>query len=447
MTADEPKALPPLACIILAAGLGKRMKSDLPKVLHPLAGRPMVQWLLESVQALQPERIVVVTAPGMDAVREAVAPARVAIQEVALGTGDAVKAALPELEGFHGDVLILLGDMPLIQPETLIALRARRHRDSLTGLTVLGIELDPPPAFGRLVLDGMGGLEKIVEDRDCTPLQRQIRLCNTGAFCVDGERLAGWVAQIGQDNAQGEFYITDLPQIAAEDGFRSHVHVVKDADEVRGVNSRADLAALEAIVQDRLRAAAMAGGATMHDPSTVYLSHNTKLGRDVTVEPNVWFGPGVTVGDRCVIHAFSHLQHATVGAGCSIGPFARLRPGTEIGPKSRIGNFVEIKNAMLGEGVKASHLAYIGDADVGAGTNFSCGAITVNYDGVDKHRTTIGANAMIGSNVNLVAPVTIGTGAYVAAGTTVTKNVQADALAVGRIKPNIIEGWAAKKRK
>ncbi len=435
----------PLACIILAAGQGKRMRSDLPKVMHPLAGRPMIQWLIGSVQSLNPDRIIVVIAPGMDDVKKAVAPHSIAIQTVAQGTGDAVKSALALLKDFAGDVLILLGDMPLIAASTLQSLQSLRHERS-AGLTVLGADFNPPPAFGRLMLDGAGALIRIVEDRDCTPEEKKITLCNIGAFCVNGEHLAKWINRIGNQNAQGEFYITDLPAIAAADGLKTFVHTVTDLDEVRGVNSRADLAALESIAQQSLRQKAMDNGATLIDPSSVFFSHDTIIGRDVTIEPNVFFGPGVTVEDNVIIHAFSHLEKSIVHKGAHIGPFARLRPGADIGPNSKIGNFVEVKNSILGEGVKAGHLAYIGDADVGARTNFSCGAITVNYDGVNKHRTKIGADTMVGSNVNLVAPVTVGDGAYVAAGSTITKDVPEDALAVARENTRLIEGWARKKR-
>ncbi len=443
---DGNNSRKPLACIILAAGQGKRMKSSLPKVLHPLAGRPMINWLLESIAPLNPEKIIVVTSPQGQKVADAVAPHMTAIQEQARGTGDAVASALPQLEGFDGDVLILLGDMPLIATQTLQGLIEARYHDDKTGLAVLGVEFDVPPAFGRLVLGADGALERIVEDKDCTDDERNIKLCNSGAFCVDGRALPGWVARIGNDNAQNEYYITDLVEIAAADGVKTRTCITRNIDEVRGVNSRSDLAALEHIMQQQLRSKAMDGGATLLDPASTYFSFDTKIGKDVTIEPNVFFGPGVTLGDNVHIRAFSHLEGADVKCGAIIGPFARLRPGADIGENSKIGNFVEIKNATLGEGVKASHLGYIGDADVGAGVNFSCGAITVNYDGTNKHRTTIGANAMIGSNVNLVAPVEIGDGAYIAAGSTIAKNVPPDALAVAREKPFIKEGWAAARR-
>lgn len=439
-----------LACIILAAGQGKRMKSARPKVMHELAGRPMIGWLLETVCALDPLKIIVVTGPDMDDLEDyAGAHGGICVvQKKAMGTADAVRCALPPLKNFSGDVLILLGDMPLVSADTLRGLIAAKNEGGKkSGLAVLGAVYDPPPAFGRLVKNTDGTLQKIVEDRDCAPAQRRITLCNTGAFCVDGSWLSGWLAKIKNKNAQKEFYITDLVEIAAKNGAFPRAHVTKDIGGVRGVNSRADLAALEKIVQGRLRAAAMENGATLLDPDTVYFSWDTKLGRDVVVEPNVFFGAGVAIADNVHIKAFSHLEGARVAAGASIGPQARLRPGSVIGAGAKIGNFVEVKNSTLGDGVKASHLAYIGDADIGDDVNFSCGAITVNYDGVKKHKTVVGAGAMVGSNVNLVAPVTIGDGAYIAAGSTITKDVPADALAVAREKPFVKEGWAAGKRK
>ncbi len=436
----------PLACIILAAGQGKRMKSALPKVLHELAGRPMILWLLDEVAKLGPEKIIIVTAPGAQQVAEAVSPHAIAVQEKPLGTGDAVKAALPALKNFTGDVLILLGDMPLITAKTLEALIEKRRQKAGTGLAVLGAEFDPPPAFGRLVLGPGGALARIVEEKDATIDERSIKLCNTGAFCVDGARLPEWVGRLKNNNAQKEFYITDLVELASQDDLEAHSFITRNHDEVRGVNSRADLAILERIVQQKLRASAMENGATLIDPSAVYFSWDTKLGHDVIVEPGVFFGPGVTVDDNVHIKAFSHFEDAHIGQGSVIGPFARLRPGAKLGEGCRIGNFVEVKNSTLGKGVKANHLGYIGDADVGAGVNFSCGAITINYDGFEKHRTVIGTGAMIGSNVNLIAPIEIGDGAYIAAGSTITKDIPPDALAVAREKPFIKEGWAAAKR-
>ena len=436
----------PLACVILTAGQGKRMKSALPKVLHEIAGQAMIRWLLRSVEELSPDKIIVVTAPGAQGVAEAVRPHETAVQQKPMGTGDAVKAALPHLNGFDGDVLILLGDMPLLSAGMMQALIETRQHDKDTGVAVLGVEYKNPPAFGRLVMNADKTLQKIVEDRDATAEERAIKLCNTGAFCVHGAKLGAWLEELGSNNAQGEFYITDLPQIAAKDGFKSRVCTLYDAEEVLGVNSRADLSLVEAAVQKRLRKKAMENGATLTDPNSVFFSYDTVLGRDVEIGPNVVFGPGVVVADNVQILPFCHLEGARIESGCSVGPFARLRPGTHLRGKTKIGNFVEIKNATLHEGVKAGHLSYIGDADVGAGVNFSCGAITANYDGFKKHKTIIGDNVMVGSNVNLIAPVTIGKGAYIAAGSTVTKDVPGDALAVSRGETRIIEGWAEKNR-
>ncbi|MBU0800419.1 MAG: bifunctional UDP-N-acetylglucosamine diphosphorylase/glucosamine-1-phosphate N-acetyltransferase GlmU, partial [Alphaproteobacteria bacterium] len=368
-----------------------------------------------------------------------------AVQEVPRGTGDAVRAALPALDGFDGDVLILLGDMPLLSADTLRDLVAAKGADALAVLAV-DFENDPP-AFGRIVMNDDGTLQKIVEDKDATTSEKAITICNTGAFCVDADALRLYVPQLTNKNAQGEFYITDLPALAALDGRKTRVKILPFSEDVMGVNSRTDLAAVEAAAQNKYRAAAMNNGATLIDPATVYFAHDTVIGKDVMIEPNVFFGPGVRVGDHVTIHAFSHIEGAVIEAGAHVGPFARLRPGAVIGEKARVGNFVEVKNATLGAGAKANHLAYIGDADIGAGVNFSCGAITVNYDGFEKHRTIVGDGAFVGCNVNLVAPVTVGAGALVAAGSTITKDVPADALAVAREKPLVKEGWAAARRK
>jgi bifunctional UDP-N-acetylglucosamine pyrophosphorylase / glucosamine-1-phosphate N-acetyltransferase len=337
--------------------------------------------------------------------------------------------------------------MPLISAATLEALIHARHRDKSTGLSVLGAEFERPPAFGRMVRGADGSLIRIVEDKDCTPAERSIKLCNLGAFCIDGAKLADWTGKIGDANAQKEFYLTDIVQVAVADGAKAHVHVVGDHAEAQGVNSRADLAGLERMVQNSLRLRAMEQGATLLDPDTVWLSWDTSFGQDVIVEPHVWFGPGVTVADNVHIKAFSHIEGAGIATGATIGPFARLRPGTIIGTDALVGNFVEIKNATLGAGAKANHLAYIGDADIGPRTNFSCGAITANYDGVNKNKTIIGSDVMVGSNVTLVAPVTVGNGAYLAAGSTINKDVPADALAIARDRQTVVEGWAKNKKK
>ena len=431
-----------LACIVLAAGKGERMHSSLPKVLHPLAGRPMLNWVLATVEALHPKHVIVVTAPDGDAVRAAAHPYVSVVQEKQRGTADAVKAALPALSGFDGQILVLYGDGPLYTAATLHKLLDNAEG----GLAYLAMQPDDPHGYGRMLQNPDGSLRHIVEEKDATPDQRTVRLCWSGVMCGSVKDLGKWLQQIEPRNAAGEYYLTDLPRIAAADGQKTAIGF-SPAEETLGANTRAELAVLEQRLQNRLRRQAMADGATLVDPASVFFSFDTRLGRDVTVEPNVFFGPNVTVEDNVVIHAFSHLEGVIVRHGASIGPFARLRPGSDIGPDSRIGNFVEVKNAVLGAGVKAGHLAYIGDADVGAHTNFSCGAITVNYDGfAKKSRTTIGENAMIGSNVNLVAPVTVGAGAYVAAGATVVKDVPADALAVARTDAKIIEGWPGRRR-
>lgn len=436
-----------LAVVILAAGMGTRMKSTRPKVMHPLAGRPLIHWLLETVEDLSPEKTVVVVGPGMDDLTNAVKPHTAVIQKDRRGTGDAVRAALPALEGFKGDVLILLGDMPLITLGTLEKLIETRRANEKFGLSVLGAEYDDPPAFGRLIQNIDGTLEKIVEHRDATDEEREIRLCNTGAFCVRADKLAGWVAKIGTNNAQKEYYITDLPVIAAADGFKTAVCVTQNEGEVYGVNSREDLAALEMMVQDELRAAAMENGATLMDPDSVYFSFDTELGQDVTVEPHVFFGPGVSVADNVTIHAFSHLEGVQVDSGAAIGPYARLRVGSKIGADVTIGNFIEVNRTEMKPGAKAKHLGYLGDAVIGEKSNIGAGTVIANYDGFDKNPTTLGKGVFIGSNATLIAPLTIGEGAIVAGGSTITDNIAPNALGLAREKQMVRDGWAEEFRK
>ena len=436
----------PLACIVLAAGSGTRMKSDLPKVLHPLAGRPMISWILDTASQLGAQKIVVVVGPQGDSIKNAVTPHQTVVQKEQLGTADAVKAALPALKGFEGDVLVLYGDGPLYRAQTLLTLLETMHKDPQADSAFLSMKPEDPTGYGRMVMSPLGGLAKIVEEKDATADERQLTLCWTGVMCAKKSALETWLPKVNNNNAKGEYYLTTLPELmnAAQ---RRTVVAHSPLDETLGANTRSELALLEARIQNRLRHAAMDNGVTMIDPATVYLSWDTQLGRDVTIEPHVFFGPNVKIADHVRINAFSHLEGAIVAARSVIGPHARLRPGAIIGADSRIGNFVEVKNSTLGEHVKANHHAYIGDAQIGDGVNFSCGAITVNYDGQDKHKTTIGSNAMIGSNVSLVAPITIGEGAYVGAGSTITKDVPADSLAVARQKPSFIEGWAAARRK
>ena len=425
------------------------MKSARPKVMHPIAGRPMIGHVLDRLAEIGAGRVVAVLGPAMDDAASFVqdaAPVTVAIQDPPRGTGHAVMAAQAALAGFTGDVLVLYGDTPLIGADTIAAMVAARRAADDPAVVVLGFTPADPASYGRLVRSPDGGLVKIVEARDATPDERSITLCNAGIMAFDGARLPALLAEIGTDNAKSEYYLTDAIAIARRKGWRCAVVEARDADEVMGVNARAELAIAEAIMQRRLRAAAMANGATLIDPDTVYFSHDTRLGRDVTVGPNVVFGPGVTIADGVEILAFSHLEQATVAAGARIGPFARLRPGAEIGADAHIGNFVEIKATFVEPGAKVNHLTYVGDARVGAGANVGAGTITCNYDGYNKSFTDIGAGAFIGSNTALVAPVKIGDRAIVGAGSVVTKDVPADALAVTRAEEKQVAGWAVKYR-
>jgi bifunctional UDP-N-acetylglucosamine pyrophosphorylase/glucosamine-1-phosphate N-acetyltransferase len=417
------------AAIILAAGEGTRMRSKKPKVLHEIAGRAMIAHVLDAVRALGPAETVVVLAPGMAAVAKAVAPAAVAIQNEARGTGDAVHAAEQALSAEIGTVLVLFGDTPLVRAETLERLLAARKDGA--AIVIAGMRPADPGAYGRLVGDGTGGVARIVEARDASPEEFAIPLCNGGIMAIDAERAFDLVGRIGCDNAKGEYYLTDIVAIARADGLSCAV-VEMPAEDVLGVNTRAELAAAEAIMQQRLRARAMADGATLIAPETVFLSADTVFGRDVVVEPNVVFGPGVSVGDDARIRSFSHLDGAEIGTGAIVGPYARLRPGAVLEEDVHVGNFVEVKATRIRAGAKANHLAYLGDSEIGAGSNIGAGTITCNYDGFNKHRTMIGAGTFIGSNATLVAPVSIGDGAFVAAGSVVTRDVPADALTIGR---------------
>ena len=403
----------------------------------------MVVHLLETVDTLAPERVAVVVGPGMDEVAAAVAPHSVCVQIERLGTGDAVKAARASLDGFTGPVLVLYGDTPLLTAGTMTA--AAGECAAGAAVVVVGFRPSDGGEYGRLVTDDSGAVTEIVEAKDATAAQLEIGLCNSGLMAISCEHLFGLLDSIGTDNAKGEYYLTDIVGMAYGGGLRTAFVEAGEA-ELMGINSRGELAIGEAIVQTELRAQAMASGATLVDPSTVWLCHDTVLGRDVTVHPNVVFGPGVKVGDDVEIKSYSHLEGATVAAGAVIGPFSRLRPGANIGAGARVGNFVEVKNAVLGAGAKANHLSYIGDATVGAGANIGAGPITCNYDGFDKHETVIGANAFIGSNTALVAPVTIGDGAIVAAGSTIGRDVEADALAIERAPQEEKPGWATSFR-
>ena len=437
----------PIAAIILAAGKGTRMKSDLHKVLHPIAGQPMLLHLIDSVATLKAERTVVVTGAGREQVEAAVAPLGVvtALQAEQLGTGHAVLQARDALAGFDGDVLILYGDVPLVHAQTMQRMLDRLAAADAPAIVVLGFRPADPAAYGRVIADADGRIGRMVEYKDASDAERAVTLCNSGLMAVRAADVFALLGRVGNDNAAGEYYLPDIVMLAAADGRGSAV-IETDAAEVAGVNSRAELAAVDASWQAQRRAQAMADGATLIAPDTVWFAHDTVVGRDVVIEPNVFFGPGVTVADGAVIHAFCHIEGASIGPGAEVGPFARLRPGAVMGEKSKVGNFVEMKKTVLGAGAKASHLTYLGDTEVGAGANIGAGTITCNYDGFFKYKTVIGAGAFIGSNSALVAPVTIGTGAIVAAGSVVTRDVEADALAVARGQQTARPGWAKRFR-
>ncbi|EQB08966.1 bifunctional UDP-N-acetylglucosamine diphosphorylase/glucosamine-1-phosphate N-acetyltransferase GlmU [Novosphingobium lindaniclasticum] len=433
----------PLAIVVLAAGKGTRMKSDLHKVLHPIAGRPMLDHLLESAAALAPERQVVVAGHGREQLEQALGSrAAIAVQEPQLGTGHAVQQAEAALSGFAGDVLILYGDVPFVSTATMRAMIDRLHADDSPAVVVLGFEPEEPLQYGRVLAHDDGRIAMMVEYKDATEEQRACRLCNSGLMAVKSADLFDLLARVGNDNAQGEYYLVDIVNVATLEGRACAVIVTPDPDEVGGINSRSELAEAEARWQARRRLAAMAEGVTLIAPETVFFAWDTKLGRDVTVEPNVVFAPGVTVADDVIIHAFSHLEGATLESGVAIGPYARLRPGAVLRRGSKVGNFVEVKNAELGEGAKANHLTYVGDATVGAKANLGAGTITCNYDGYFKHRTVIGERAFIGSNSALVAPVKIGADAIVAAGSTVTRDVADGELRLVRGEQLVKPGWA-----
>ncbi len=437
-----------LAVIILAAGLGTRMRSARPKVMHEVAGRSMLGHVLDTARRAGISRAVVVTGPDMPEV-EAEARrwhpgAQIAIQRERKGTAHAVSFAEEELADFDGTVLVLYGDVPLVREQTLQGLAAA-VREGARKLCVLGFRAADPHGYGRLILDADGQLESIREELDTTPEERAINLCNSGIIAIDNRLLWELLPKIGDDNAKGEFYLTDIIGLARAAGLAAG-HVECAEEEVLGVNDRAQLARAEGLMQQRLRARALEGGATLVDPATVYFSHDTHLGRDVVVEPWVWFGPGVRVADGVRIHANSYLEQAEVGAGARIGPFARLRPGADVRPGAKIGNFVEIKKAVVEEGAKVNHFTYVGDARIGARANIGAGTITCNYDGFSKHFTDIGADAFIGSNTSLVAPVKVGDGAWVGSGSVITRDVAADALALARGRQVEKPGWARKFR-
>lgn len=442
------------ALVILAAGKGTRMNSDLPKVLHPIAQAPMLAHTMRTGSVLEPERMVIVAGHGAEAVAKAAQAiderVEVVLQEEQLGTAHAVDQARDVLADFDGDVVVLFGDTPFLQPDTLERMIAARQGFDLV---ILGFEAADPARYGRLVMQG-GTLERIVEFKDASEDERRISFCNSGLMACDAKTLFELIARVGNENASGEYYLTDIVELARAQNL-SVTAVACDEAQTLGINSRADLAKADSVFQSRARAELLADGVTLMAPDTVYLAFDTVIGRDTVIEPNVVFGPEVTVESGATIRAFSHLEGCHVSRGAVVGPYARLRPGAELAENTRIGNFVEIKNAQIDEGAKVNHLSYVGDASVGADTNIGAGTITCNYDGVMKHRTTIGKNVFIGSNTNLVAPVTVGDDAMTATGSVITKDVEAGALALARApqqtKPGrarrLFELLKAKKKK
>ena len=429
------------ALIILAAGMGTRMNSDLPKVLHQIAGAPMLIHAMKSGASLEPERTVIVAGHGAEAVGKAAQGwddrAEVVLQAEQLGTGHGVAQAQSALADFNGDAIVLYGDTPFIRPETLTAMAAARQ---FHDVVVLGFQAADPGRYGRLVTAGEA-LEKIVEYKDATDKERTITLCNSGVIAADAATLFDLVAAVKNDNAAGEYYLTDIVEIARARGLSATVVRCEEA-ETMGINSRAELAVAEGAFQAARRAEVLADGVTLQAPDTVYFAHDTVVGRDAVIEPNVVFGPHVTIESGATIRAFSHLEGCHVSRGAVVGPYARLRPGAELAENVRIGNFVEVKNAQIAEGAKVNHLSYIGDATVGAATNIGAGTITCNYDGVFKHRTVIGERVFVGSNTMLVAPVSLGDDSMTASGSVITRDVPAAALALSRAPQEVKPGLA-----
>jgi len=429
------------AAVILAAGQGTRMKSPLPKVLHPLGGRAMLDHAIDAAEALDCERIVVVVGTHSPEVRAHVekrlGSGAIAVQDPPLGTGHAVLAAREALAGFAGQVVVTYGDVPLLKADHIAPVFGA------DGVTVLGFDAADPAAYGRLIVDEVGTLEAIVEAREATPAQLAVTACNSGVIAVEADLLFQLLDQVGNDNARGEYYLTDIVALARKGGQPTRA-VFADEAAVMGVNSQAELAEAERLFQQVQREAFLAAGVTMPAPHTVHFAWDTAVEGGVLIEPNVVFGPGVTVASGARIRAFSHLEGATVAAGAEVGPYARLRPGAALGENAKVGNFVEVKNVTMHAGAKANHLAYLGDGEVGAKANIGAGTIFCNYDGFFKHRTTVGEGAFVGPNSALVAPVTIGAGAMVGSGSVITADVAPGDLALARAPQTHKPGWAAR---
>ena len=436
----------PLAVIVLAAGHGTRMKSEVPKVLHEVAGCPMLRHVLDTVEMVSPTKIVVVIGPDMEEVESICQAHIVVVQEERLGTGHAVLQARESLEGFAGNILVVFGDTPLVTPDTILLMKQALNEEGNAALAVLGFELESPKGYGRIRCKKDGTVESIVEELEANKEDKQITLCNSGAMIFRAEVMFRELIKVGNQNVKGEYYLTDLISLVQDSGGNVGL-VVGLPDELQGINSRIDLANAEAVMQSRLRTRAMAAGVTLIDPRTTWLSMDTIFGRDVTVGPNVFLGKSVEVGDRVEIKAFSHLEGVKLGNDVAVGPFARLRPDTVIGSGAKVGNFVEIKASQIGKAAKVSHLSYIGDSNVGKDVNIGAGTITCNYDGVAKHLTRIGDGAFIGSNSALVAPVSIGENSIVGAGSVVTRDVEQDELSVTRAEQKHLKGGAKRWRR
>ncbi|HEV7733056.1 MAG TPA: bifunctional UDP-N-acetylglucosamine diphosphorylase/glucosamine-1-phosphate N-acetyltransferase GlmU [Candidatus Binatia bacterium] len=456
-----------LGVVVLAAGLGTRMRSQQAKVLHELGGRPLLRYPLAAVGTLDPDRVVVVVGHQADAVRKVAEASglrglETAVQAEQRGTGHAVRCAAPALDGFDGDVMILYGDAPLIRPATLKRL-LDAHRDQQADITLLTMRFSDPTGYGRIVRESDGRVRGIVEQKDATEAERAITEVNPGFYCVRAEVLLPLLAQLRSDNAQGEFYLTDVVGLAAQAGRRVVTVETDRPEELAGINTRVELARMETQLRAETVERLMAAGVTFEDPATAYVGPDVTIGADTIVGPNVTLRGRTRIGGGCRLDGTSWLTDATladgvhlrfgcvveeaeIGPGAIIGPFARLRPGTQLAERVHIGNFVETKKARVGAGTKANHLTYLGDCEIGPDTNVGAGTITCNYDGFAKHKTTIGARVQIGSDTQLVAPVTVGDDAYIAAGTTVTKDVPGGALAVSRVPVRFVEGWTVRRR-
>lgn len=426
------------AIIILAAGKGTRMKSAMPKVLHKVCGKPMINHVIDTAKALSPKKIVTVLSRDTQVIEDSIKDSSLCVlQKQQLGTGDAVKPALSQLTSFKGNIVILYADTPLIEVTTLNKMIKKLDK---SGAVVLGFRPDDPAEYGRLEINNSNNLERIVEFKDASPEQRKNNLCNSGVIAIKSDVIQKLIGKITNENANGEYYLTDLIELAKNDG-NICSYIEGEEDEVLGVNNRVQLSEAENIFQNRLREKAMLGGATLIDPSSVYFYHDTKVGKDVLIHPNVTFGEGVSVADNVEIKSFSHIEGAKISSGAAIGPFARLRPGTDVGQDARIGNFVEVKKSQIGKGVKIGHLSYIGDSEIGSETNIGAGTITCNYDGVNKFKTKLGKNVFVGSNSALVAPINIGDNSFIGAGSTITKDVGKNSLAVARGRQITKENW------